>query len=192
MLRRFVAEELVREFPYDPEGGFGRRLFLFGEEVVPILIEYAAHADSFLRRNATTALGRYRTRTSLRALNAVAVSTKDPVALMRSLAALGEHRTLVDARALLGRLAKASDAIEEVAIIVALGRCQRREGADADGLRTGQEVEDCYVDAAPVHSHRGASHLLDIETWLSMDYTRSHDSGPRLPGVDQSLLCTSA
>ena len=127
MLKRFVAEELVREFPYYPDGGFGRRLFLFGEEMVPFLIEYAGHKDSFLRRNAITALGRYRTGASLRALNEVAANTEDPVALMRSLSALGEHRTLVDTESLLRRLAKAPDAIEEVAIIVALGRCYRRE-----------------------------------------------------------------
>jgi len=130
MLNRFVAEELVREFPYDPEGGFGRRLVLFGEEILPILIQYADHKDSFLRRNAVTALGRYRTKEALRALNEVAAKTQDPVALMRSLSALGGHRTLVDAGSLLARLAKATDAvdtIEEVAIIAALGRCYRRE-----------------------------------------------------------------
>ncbi|MHC4077717.1 MAG: HEAT repeat domain-containing protein, partial [Planctomycetota bacterium] len=127
MLKRFVAEELIREFPYDPEGGFGRRLFLFGEEIVPFLIEYAGHKDSFLRRNAISALGRHRTTASLRALNEVATRTKDPVALMRSLAALGAHRSLAGTESLLRRLAKHADAVEDVAIVVALGRCYRRD-----------------------------------------------------------------
>ncbi|MHC4513660.1 MAG: HEAT repeat domain-containing protein [Planctomycetota bacterium] len=127
MLKRFVADELIREFPYDPEGGFGRRLFLFGEEIVPFLIEYAGHKDSFLRRNAISALGRHRTTASLRALNEVATNTKDPVALMRSLAALGAHRSLAGTESLLRRLAKHADAIEDVAIVVALGRCYRRD-----------------------------------------------------------------
>ena len=122
MLKRFAVEELVRAHPYDPEGGFGRRLFLFAAELEPVLAEYTVHADPFVRRNAVAALGRYRTTTAMDALVAVAAVTEDPVSLVRALAALGHGATPLDATPLLDRLDKAGEDIERVALIEAIGR----------------------------------------------------------------------
>ena len=122
MLSRFVHDELVATFPYDPEGGFGRRMFLFSEEVEPLLIAYAAHEDSLLRRNAVAALGRYRTSTASHALLGRAVQPADPVAQMRALASMVGGRALLDPAALLRRLQLSKDPVEQVALIQALGR----------------------------------------------------------------------
>lgn len=122
MMNRFVAEELVSTHPYDPEGGFGRRLFLFADEVEPLLARYATHEDSFLRRNAVAALARYHTAEAMEALIGIAIDTDDPVVLMRSLSALGSYKSAVDATPLLARLEKATDPVEVVALIEAIGR----------------------------------------------------------------------
>lgn len=122
MLKRFLAEELVEVYPYDPEGGFGQRFMLWAEELEPCLAEYVRHEDSFLRRNAITALGRYRTDSAMVALAGVAAETTDQVALMRALAAVGAYRSLRKPGPLLERLQNTKDAIERVALVVALGR----------------------------------------------------------------------
>ena len=127
MLRRFVAEELVRDFPYDPNGTFGERLFLLGEEIEASLVDYAGHEDSLLRRNAVAALCRLGTDSSLYALNSIAVATKDPVVLMRCLAALGRHRFMPNPKPLLRRAQSASNSVEKIALVVALGQCGRPE-----------------------------------------------------------------
>ncbi len=122
MLKRFLAGELVNVYPYDPEGGFGQRFMLWSEEMQPFLAEYIRHEDSFLRRNAVTALGRYRTDSAMQALAGLAVETTDQVALIRALAALGGYRSLRRPGPLLERLQNTKDPIEKVAFVVALGR----------------------------------------------------------------------
>lgn len=122
MLKRFLAEELVEVYPFDPEGGFGQRFMLWSEEMEPFLAEYISHEDSFLRRNAITALGRYRTDSAMQALAGVAAKTTDQVALVRALAAVGGYRSLAKPGPLLERLNNTKDPIEKVALVVALGR----------------------------------------------------------------------
>lgn len=122
MLKRFLADELVEVYPYDPEGGFGQRFMLWAEELEPFLAEYVHHEDSFLRRNAVTALGRYRTDSAMVALADVAAKTTDQVCLMRALGAVGAYRSLRKPGPLLERLKNTKDPIEKVALVVALGR----------------------------------------------------------------------
>jgi hypothetical protein len=62
MFARFALEELVREHPYDPEGSFGKRLFLFVEDVEPWVVRYATHPSLELQRAAVTARRTPRTR----------------------------------------------------------------------------------------------------------------------------------
>jgi hypothetical protein len=120
MLLRFVADELARAHPYDPEGTFGRRLFVFAAEVEPLLIRLLeTDADAFLVRNAAAALGRYRTATAQAALAAAAASTTDPVVLMRALAALEPGCATAP---LLARLERSTDEVETAALVAALGR----------------------------------------------------------------------
>lgn len=128
MLKRFLAEELVSAYPFDPEGGFGGRFFLFADEVEPYLIEYAEqHPGTFLRRNAVSAVGRYRTTAAMRSLGTLAAKAKDPVILMRALAAVGANRGMPDRAPLLERLKSAKDPVEKAALIVAAGRMGMRE-----------------------------------------------------------------
>src|SRR5262249_2862102 len=48
MLLRFVADELARAHPFDPEGAFAQRLFAFAADVEPLLIRFlATDADAF-------------------------------------------------------------------------------------------------------------------------------------------------
>lgn len=122
MLKRFLASELTVAYPYDPEGGFGRRFLLMAEELEPYIAEYAHHGDSFVRRNAVAALARYRTDSAMQALAKIVGTTDDPVVLMRSLAGLGNYQTLADRSAILTRLKKTKDPIEKVALVVAAGR----------------------------------------------------------------------
>jgi hypothetical protein len=142
MLKRFLAEELVDTYPYDPEGGFGRRFFLFAQEVEPYLIEYAEkHNGSFLRRNAVAAVGRYQTDKSMSALGRVAATTTDPVVLMRSLAAVGAYRSLRDRAPILDRMRRVKDPVERIAFVVAAGR-MGLSGAVPDLLELGGRVKD--------------------------------------------------
>ncbi|MCB9871532.1 MAG: hypothetical protein H6836_07610 [Planctomycetes bacterium] len=122
MLRRFLAEELVKAYPYDPEGGFGRRFFLFADELEGAMVQYAReHTGVFLRRNATSALGRYGSMKASRALCDLAASTRDPVVLTRALAALGTFRTLPkdDRERLLKRMMAVTDPVEKIAFVTA-------------------------------------------------------------------------
>jgi HEAT repeat protein len=130
MLARWVIDELVRVHPYDPEAAFGRRLFLFADELQPLIAHYALYAeDDFLRRNATSALGRYRTAAAMEALGRVAVESQDPVTYTRALAALGAFRSMRDAGPLIERMKSTSDEVERVTILGALGRMGRSEAA---------------------------------------------------------------
>jgi hypothetical protein len=120
MLLRFVAGELARAHPFDPEGMFGRRLYVFATDVEPLLVRFlGTDADAFLVRNAAAALGRYRTSTAQAALAAAAASTEDPVVLMRALAALEPGCATAP---LLARLDRSTDAVETAALVAALGR----------------------------------------------------------------------
>jgi hypothetical protein len=120
MWLRFVGEELAAAHPFDPEGGFGSRLFLFAEEVEPLLVRWLqADADRFVVRNAAAALGRYHTTTAQAALAAAVATTRDEVVLMRALAALEPG---CDADPLLKRLAGNNDDVEVAALVAALGR----------------------------------------------------------------------
>lgn len=120
MLLRFVADELGRAHPYDPEGAFGRRLFVFADEVEPLLIRIlGADVDPFLRRNAAAALGRYRTASAQAALVDAVADSKDMVVLMRALAALQPGCRV---EPLLARLEHSTDPVETAALVAALGR----------------------------------------------------------------------
>ncbi len=128
MMKRFLAEELATTYPYDPEGGFGQRFYLFSDEVEPYLIEYAQkHTGSFVRRNAVSAVGRYRSDRAMTALGQLAATTKDPVVLMRSLAAVGAYTSLRDRAPLLERMTSTKNPIERIAFVVASGRMRMRE-----------------------------------------------------------------
>ncbi|MHC4899634.1 MAG: HEAT repeat domain-containing protein, partial [Planctomycetota bacterium] len=122
MLKRFLADELVGVYPYDPEGGFGQRFLLWADEFEPLLADYLEHEDSFLRRNAAAGLSRYRTDAAMRALADVAAKTTDQVLLMRALAAVGGYRSLRKPGKLIERLENTKDPIEQIALVVALGR----------------------------------------------------------------------
>lgn len=138
MLRRFLAAELVTAHPYDPEAGFGRRLFVFAVDLEASLLEYATHPDAFLRRNAVAALGRCRSVKAMEALADIAAQTPDPVVRMRALAAVGNFRSLRNRKPLLDRLAKTKDGVERVALIQALGRIGAREAVPSL-LRLGRQ-----------------------------------------------------
>jgi len=122
MLSRFTYDELVSAYPYDPEGDFGRRLFLFAEELEPVIARYARSGSTTLRRAAVAALGRYRTKTALAALLERATTTQDPVELVRALAALSRFRGEVELEPLIERLDRASEPVERVALVRTLGR----------------------------------------------------------------------
>ena len=131
MLARFVLEELLAEQPYDPEGTFGWRLFLLGEEVRPFLLEYAGAGNALLRRNAASALGRYDSLAASKDLLRVSIETRDPVVLTRALAALGHGSLAQSPRPLIERLQRSEDAIEQVALIAALGNLGVEEALPA-------------------------------------------------------------
>lgn len=129
MLLRFVVDELGATHPFDPEGGFGLRLFAFADEIEPLLIRFArTDADPFLVRNAVAALGRFRTATAQAALVEVAAATEDPVCLMRALAALEPGS---QAGPLLARLDGNGDPVERAALVAALGRIAAGEAMPA-------------------------------------------------------------
>lgn len=122
MLLGIVYEELRRAHPYDPEGDFGSRLFLFGDDLEPYVARYLDHSDGFIRRNAVAALARYRTDSASEALFGVAATSEDPVMFVRALSALGRHRTKFEVLPLMERAISASDDVERVALVAALGR----------------------------------------------------------------------
>ncbi len=88
MLLRFAREELLRFHPYDPEGAFGRRLFLFGDELERHVAGLTRSGETRVARNATAALGRYATASAGRELIRLASQTDDDVVFVRALAAL--------------------------------------------------------------------------------------------------------
>jgi len=132
LLTRFFMEELCRAHPYDPEGDFGGRLFLFGEEAQAIVSRLVESEDAFLRRNAVTALGRYRSRSAAERLMQAATSSGDPVVVVRALSALARHRDAIDGRPLATALRSASDPVLRAAFAGAAGARRRpRRGARA-------------------------------------------------------------
>jgi hypothetical protein len=131
MRRRFAREELLSAEPYDPVGGFGRRVFLFGAELEPLIARFAADRDAELRRAAVSALGGYRTRSSAQVLLGVAVTSDDPVAMFRALAGLGRAGVEVDAAPLVVRLERTTDLHERTALIGALARLQASRAVPA-------------------------------------------------------------
>ncbi|MEQ1895206.1 MAG: HEAT repeat domain-containing protein, partial [Planctomycetota bacterium] len=126
LFARFTLEECLRDEPYDPVGEFGKRLFLFHEDVAPWLETYAEHPSLALRRNAVAALARYRTRASASALARVAASERDPVTLVRALAALAGFRGKLDEAPLVARGLAEPDPVLRAAWIGALGRMGAR------------------------------------------------------------------
>ena len=118
----FLMRELLAEHPHDPEGAFGRNVFLLPDGVEPALIKLAGDADARLRRNATAALGRLSSTSARVAVGRLAATTDDPVVRMRALSAVGSPGAVGDPRALRDRLRRATDPSERVALIDALGR----------------------------------------------------------------------
>ena len=127
MLQRFVREECLRAEPYDPEGAFGERLFLFSEQLEPILWQATADRSRELRRNAVAALARYRTTSAMRALVEVAGSERDAVAVVRACAGLGRFDTPLEYSPLVDRLALEREPALRVSLIGALGRARAKE-----------------------------------------------------------------
>ena len=125
MLGRFAREELLAAHPYDPEGAFGRRLFLIPESVEPVIAVYLDDAQAPLRRAAAAALARYRTPTAMAALANAAATTTDDVVLARACAAIGRYRSLARPEPLIARLAASEDDLETALLIEALGRTRR-------------------------------------------------------------------
>ena len=126
-LARLVLEECVRDRPLDPGDDFGRRLFLFAEEVEPLLYRYAQHPSLELARSSVYALGRYETRSAAQFLAALAARVEDPVTLVRALAALGRYRGPLEVGPLVARLARTKEPVQRAALIGALGRLGARE-----------------------------------------------------------------
>ncbi len=131
MFERLAYDELQRQHPHDPDGDFGRRLFLFGEEVRPAIASHLHAKDSLVRRNAVAALGRYRDPRVLEPLVGVALRSSDPVARIRALVALGRVRTSRFAQELVQRLAEVEDEVERIALVDTLGRMGARESVPA-------------------------------------------------------------
>lgn len=131
MRMRFVLDELTRTYPYDPEGDFGSRLFLFGEEFQPDVLAHAMSENAFVRRNAVLALGRFETSTALQAMSTIAGGTDDFVVLARACGALGRTELRPDVSSLVARLGRAEDKVEQVILAGALGRIGNRQAADA-------------------------------------------------------------
>lgn len=88
MLFRFVASELLAKNPYDPQGNFGRRLEMLGDEVVPYVLAYLNHEHATLRRNAVSALALFRTRGLDERILQIALTSTDGVVRMRTLGLL--------------------------------------------------------------------------------------------------------
>lgn len=84
MMFRFVANELAAANPYDPQGNFGRKLEMIGDEVVPYILAYTSHEHATIRRNAVSALALLRARGIAEHLLQLALSSSDAVVRMRA------------------------------------------------------------------------------------------------------------
>lgn len=113
---RFVFGELVAAHPYDPDAGFGARLFLFGDALAPHVAAYTSHPEPFVRRNATAALARYDTPEAAETLLVLARTTDDPVVLVRALTGLARQRSEIDPSPLIARFEKSRDPVERAAL----------------------------------------------------------------------------
>ncbi len=138
-LERFALEECLRDEPCDPSGEFGKRLFLFADEVEPLLMVFLEREGLALRRNAVSALGRIGTPSAQRVLLAVASQVPDPVTVVRALSALGRPPVLLDPAPLVRRLAECDDPVLRVSLIAALGRL-RAKGALSLFLELGERA----------------------------------------------------
>ena len=122
MFARFALEEILSEPPHDPGGTFGKRLFLFSDDVEAPLVRFTSHSSLELQRAAVAALARFETADAWRALAERAAHSPDPVVVVRALAGLARAGAPVGAGPLVERLGKARDDVERVALIGALGR----------------------------------------------------------------------
>src|SRR5690606_38036577 len=116
--------------PYDPDAGFGKRLFLMGDELEDLVRAYTSHPEPFTRRNAVVALGRYGTKASAEALLELAATTPDDVVLMRALTGLGNYRGRLDGSVLVRRLEHEDDPVRIAALAGALGRLGERSALE--------------------------------------------------------------
>ena len=130
MLASFVLNELTTAHPYDPDAGFGKRLFLMGDELEELVRAYADHPEPFTRRNAVVALGRYGTKASAEKLLELAATTPDDVVLMRALTGLGNYRGRLDGSLLVQRLEHEDDPVRIAALAGALGRLGQRSALE--------------------------------------------------------------
>ena len=122
MMFKFVEHELTSAFPYDPKGGFCRKLDWLGEEVAPFVSAYTQHEYPFLRRNAVSALALFHHRAIADRWLLLATTSPDPVVRFRALALLpraGYDNTNV--APLCAQLDKARDEIEATRLIRTLG-----------------------------------------------------------------------
>ena len=168
LLARFTREELLAEHPYDPEGAFGRRLFLIADTIEPILEVYAQDACPPLRRAAVAALTRFPTERARDVLAGIAAHTSDPVVLARACSAISRTRLLPDPAPLLARLREHRDPIETALLVDALARTRRDDVVAALVHETERALE--------AHSDLCVTTLGALaELWKPRD--------PRLPAV---------
>ncbi|MFN0204882.1 MAG: HEAT repeat domain-containing protein [Planctomycetota bacterium] len=141
MYFRFVADELMRASPYDPKGFFARRIEMFGEEMYPYVSAYTQHEIPRLRRNAVSALGLFRTRSVAEKLVYLALTSKDAVIRIRSLAMLSQMP--LDSNQILqlsDAIAKAPSKAEAVRIVHTVG-AQRNSAALPGILKFAKKYE---------------------------------------------------
>ena len=127
MHARFVMEELLCAHPHDPVGRFGARLFLFGDELLPLVSACAVSDSASLRRNATAALSRYAAPEAARRLFELAAATDDPVVLVRAAAGISTAPSGAAGGALIERMGRTQDP----PLFAALCGAARRAGLEA-------------------------------------------------------------
>jgi HEAT repeat protein len=148
MWLRFVAEQLVERHPYDPELGFGERLYLFGERAVPALVEHLDHEHAFLRRNAVVVLERIGGRVALEALTAALERTRDPVQWCRIALALGRRRYVPALDPLLAQLGSEREPWRLAVLFHAVGSLGESRAAPAIPRRAAAHARDADLTMA--------------------------------------------
>jgi hypothetical protein len=122
MMFKFVEHELTRAFPYDPAGGFAKRLEWLGDEMVPFIAAYTNNENQFLRRNAVAALALFRQRGIPDRWMSLAGNSNDPVVRFRALALLSRSAyENVNIAPLCELLEKSRDEIEATRLVRTLG-----------------------------------------------------------------------
>lgn len=193
VLARFTLEECLREEPYDPVGEFGKRLFLFHEDVEPLLAEFTRHPALALRRNAIAALARFRTRSAAETLARVAAEERDPVALVRALAALAGYRGKLDEAPLLARAQAERDPVLAAAWVGALGRLGARsavpwlleQGEAALARREGERLISVLTALARIPPTAERARVLALAQEVRAE-VRAESSPWRAPGPRSS------